>query len=154
MVYKPIPAPNPRFSLPPQRSVVCRLHHIQGCEQEYDEAMLFVGTSAATSYDEIRVFVTRIDQHLYVHSNYITAGAKQTTKILTIESADLFDLLCTCVFHIELPGWEKDVPRLFEAHCRTIRYQIKNIAFANLGAGSLYVHAAGNVEIPDEDSAP
>lgn len=67
------------------RDVVCRLPHIKGFEQEYDEAKRYTGENV-TSLSQLKVYIQARGDTLYCQSNFVTKGYDYPTKLATSQT--------------------------------------------------------------------
>lgn len=107
---------------PEERTVVCHLAVINGFSNEARHAIEIIGEISTSSVKECKVYVTKNEDDLYLHSNYKKPGCKFTTKLATNQKISLFTILLnlTCV---EYPN-KKELEELAQDHVNFVHYYI------------------------------
>lgn len=103
-------------------TVVCHSYSIEGFIEEEKRAEKILGTGNTMDFKKCKVFITKSDTNLYIHSNYKKLGCDFVTKIATNTEVSLFTLFMnlTC---LEYPDDNK-INQLADAHKNHVQYFI------------------------------
>lgn len=88
------------------QSVVCRLPRIKGYDQEYSVGKSICGETTSTMSDT-KFFITVKDGNLYIHSNYLTPGFDNPTKLATSDPMNSIEDIAMNIFFTEYPSEAK-----------------------------------------------
>ena len=88
------------------QSVVCRLPRIEGYDQEYSVGKSICGEATSTMSDT-KFFITVKDDNLYAHSNYLTPGYDNPTKLATSDPMNSIEDIAMNIFFAEYPSEAK-----------------------------------------------
>jgi hypothetical protein len=88
------------------QDVVCRLPRINGFDREYSVGNSIVGETTS-EMSETKIYMTVSDGSLYVHSNYVTPGYDNPTKLATSEEMGSIEDIAMNIFFDQQPSFSE-----------------------------------------------
>src|SRR5580658_1256994 len=79
------------------QSLVCRKPGIEGCEESAERAHRFLPPETSDVSKAV-IYVERTPKGIYFHSNYVTPGFENPTKILTNETSDFHRIFVNLIY--------------------------------------------------------
>ena len=123
--------------------VVCRRERITGFDEEYNKAKKVFETSTTSDLSACEVYVGQKDGHLYFHSNFITEGYDNPTKIATEKVRDLRLITANLVAAPDGGGFSPaEMTRIRTAHQKQIKYYFDQSLFDSTGVLGLELKGA------------
>lgn len=105
---------------PEEHTIVCHLAGIYGRTIEAKRAIEVIGNASITSVKECKVYITKTEGYLYLHSNFKKSDCPYTTKIGSYQKISLFTLLLNLT-SLEYPN-KMELQILAENHVNYVQY--------------------------------
>jgi hypothetical protein len=146
-IQRPLEIPSAFFDVDPEGNVmVCRSTYIEGLYDEANYAKNILSPSRTQSLDSTQIYITQDDyKHLYIHSNFVTSGFEETTKISTNQTSDLLLLVFNIINQGECPDYV--IKSIVNAHKSKIQYLIDESLFNEDGSCRINLNGAKKIKM-------
>jgi hypothetical protein len=134
---------------------VCRRPKIGGFDTEYIKAKRVLGDSTTADINSCEVFITKKGNYLYFHSNFVSEGADNPSKISHKELRDL--TLVTANLYGVPEGNEfspAETRKIVEAHKKHVKYYLDQSLFDSTGTINLELGGAEKIYVLFEGAPP
>jgi len=134
------------FSTAFSQSLVCRKPGIAGRDESAERAHRFLPPDTSDVSKAV-IYVERTPKGIYFHSNYVTPGFDNPTKILTNETSDFHRVFVNLIFSGKSDPLEQD--EALETYRKNVHIFLDQSMFTQGGYPTVDVGDATNVAVVD-----